>query len=34
VIVRVADMKLAIQERIEVGEKLEDLTYVGPGCYP
>jgi len=31
--VRIADMKLAIKARIEAGEKLEDMKYVGPGCY-
>jgi hypothetical protein len=31
--VRMEDMRLHIKARIDAGEKLEDMKYVGPGCY-
>lgn len=31
--VRMQDMRLQIKARLDAGEKLEDMPYVGPGCY-
>jgi len=31
--VRMEDMRLEIKDRLNAGEKLEDIPYLGPGCY-
>ena len=31
--VRLEDMKLEIQARLENGEALDDIKFLGPGCY-
>ena len=31
--VRILDMRLAIKARLDAGEELKEMNYVGPGCY-
>jgi len=31
--VRMEDMRLEIKDRLDAGEKLKDIPYLGPGCY-
>ena len=31
--VRLEDMKLEIQARLENGEAIDDIKFLGPGCY-